>query len=530
MTIEELGIQTKKKYPQYANLSNRELGEKVLQKYPEYQSKIDDRTGFQKATDIAGLKSTIGNIGVLGFLGQGGRTEQAGQASSQAFQQSQQLIQQAKKETNPQKKKQLLDQARAIMQGSAQEMDTFQQDLSKRQDVARISEKEIERGDGQFAWRRALGQSAELASWLLPSATTGSRVFAKGSGVVGQALFPKLATAGGRIGQAATKGAITGGLLGAAESTREADTLAEAGIRTGLGGVAGGVTGAAMQGVFEGGRWMIDKLKGPAKEAAVNMYKKTLKQNVKNKKFYQQYGGEDKVVKDSIKHKISNTKAGAERQLEQFKPEYERIIGEEANKMKRFGKTVDIAQAYENARQKVKDQLGYDDALLKQAEKWFEANARKYANQTNALPTSSNTLRKKLDQKVGQILTPDAVGQDAARKAFVTELRKQFKELATGKAKDSIEKYHLLSGLSDAMMKEPRIGITEAAFAALTPNKLIGLLGGVVARSPGVRRSVAQSALTQGGGQAVQQGVNLPVNLGVNPLSALLQNYIGRSE
>jgi len=51
------------------------------------------------------------------------------------------------------------------MQGSGQEMDQFQSDLAKKQDVARISEKEIDRGPEQFALRRGIGQSAELAAF-----------------------------------------------------------------------------------------------------------------------------------------------------------------------------------------------------------------------------------------------------------------------------------------------------------------------------------------------------------------------------
>lgn len=43
MTIEELGQQTKAKYPVYANIPDAELGQKVLVKYPQYQSQITDK-------------------------------------------------------------------------------------------------------------------------------------------------------------------------------------------------------------------------------------------------------------------------------------------------------------------------------------------------------------------------------------------------------------------------------------------------------------------------------------------------------
>jgi len=42
MTIEELGQATKKKYPQYKNVSDADLGKKILEKYPVYQSRIDN--------------------------------------------------------------------------------------------------------------------------------------------------------------------------------------------------------------------------------------------------------------------------------------------------------------------------------------------------------------------------------------------------------------------------------------------------------------------------------------------------------
>ncbi len=480
----------------------------------------DARTGFQKVTDFAGLKSTIGNIGSLGFLGQGERTQQAGQASNNAFQQSQQLTQQAKQEIDPQKRQQILDQARAIMQGSGEQIGNLQTDLSKRQDVARISEKEIDRGPEQFALRRGIGQSAELAALLMP--------FSKEARAAQAAL--KIGTSGKRIAQAAKVGAGVGGLQGLAGATREADTLAETAIRTGGGAVIGGATGAALQGVFEGGKWAIDKLKGPIKQKAINAYKNTLKRNVRDKKFYKQYGGEDKLVKDTVKYKVANTKNGVNRQLDQYKPEYERIILEEANKLEKSGTKINISKLYENAQKRVKSKLGYDEALSKQADKWFADNAKKYANQTSAKAISANKLRSNLDQKVGQILTPDAYGQDAARKAFATELRMAFKEKAGSKARDAIQKYHLLSGLTEAMQKEPKFGLTEAALAGASPGtgmmNLVELLLGKAVRSPGLARSISQQGIKIS--PTASSGVNLPVNLGVNPLTAYLQNEIGK--
>lgn len=75
MTIEELGKNTKNKYPQYAGLSDAEVGNKVLQKYPQYQAQITKpQTAASWASAIPGLKqvqdfgvgvgSAIGNAGL----------------------------------------------------------------------------------------------------------------------------------------------------------------------------------------------------------------------------------------------------------------------------------------------------------------------------------------------------------------------------------------------------------------------------------------------------------------------------------
>ena len=48
MTIEELGQQTKAKYPQYQNLSDADVGKAVLKKYPVYEKEVD--RGFLRET------------------------------------------------------------------------------------------------------------------------------------------------------------------------------------------------------------------------------------------------------------------------------------------------------------------------------------------------------------------------------------------------------------------------------------------------------------------------------------------------
>jgi hypothetical protein len=57
----------------------------------------DTRTGFQKVADFGGVTTTTGNVGVLGFLGQGDVTKSAGASASASFQTANTLTQLAKK-------------------------------------------------------------------------------------------------------------------------------------------------------------------------------------------------------------------------------------------------------------------------------------------------------------------------------------------------------------------------------------------------------------------------------------------------
>lgn len=209
----------------------------------------DSRTGFQKVADFLGLTTATGNVGVLNLFGQEGRTEQAGKTSSEAYKRSQSLIEQAKQETDPAKKKQLVDQARSIMQGSEAKMDTFQKDLAKKQDQARITEKDLTRSDLDFKLRRTLGQSAELAALLMPF----TEPFRAAQ------VAAKLGTAGQRISQAGIAGATSGSLQGLANATRESDTIGEALTSVGAGGVIGGVAGAGLQTGVEGVKYATKK-------------------------------------------------------------------------------------------------------------------------------------------------------------------------------------------------------------------------------------------------------------------------------
>lgn len=521
-TLEEIGQKTKAKYPEYAGKSDLEVGQAVVKKYPEYQSSItssDKKSGAQKVADFMGLGTTLKNITTIGGTPiVASRTNEFAKTSGDAFKQSQELIKQAKSEKDPAKKKALLDQSRQIMQGV--DTEGFNQRLQKDQETMGITEKDLGRSNAEFAIRRGAGQTAELASYALPGAVGGPTT-----------------SVGQRFLQSAGKGAISGGLQGVASASGESENIIDALARTGTGAVVGAGTGAVLQGAFEtvaGVKNAFTKTAGKAKNALTDMYRSTLKDNIKDQKFYQQYGGEEAVLKDSIKYNVPATKNGVNAELSRYGKEYNRTITEEAAKLERTGKKINISQAFNNAKARVKQQLGYDQALLDQANSWFDKNASKYANQTSAMAKSANNLRINLDRKVGDIITQDAVGSDAARKAFATELRMAFKEKASQKTKDAIQKYHLLSGLSEAMQKEPKTslpemlgaiagGVSGGTFNLL--NSLAGLGASKAIRSPGLKRVVISGLSRASSTQRVVPSAINP-SVVVNPAVSALQRAL----
>ena len=206
------------------------------------------RNTIQNAVDYLGLGTIASNIGALGLAGQGDRTTEVSQKATQIYKQSQDLINQAKIEKDPAKKTALLNRSRAIMQGSEANMNKFQEDLAQKQMAAGVSEADLQRGQGEFLARRGLGQTAELASFLVPGK------------LAGQGL-----TAGARIAGAAGTGALAGGLQGLASAGREAENFGEGAGRVVTGSLIGGVLGAGLQGIGEVGKKIFAK--GTPKEA-----------------------------------------------------------------------------------------------------------------------------------------------------------------------------------------------------------------------------------------------------------------------
>jgi len=517
-TYADIGRATKAKYPAYEGKSDEEVGRAVVQKYPEYKSRLNTNSPVQNIAGYLGLKTALDNTGAIAATPMINKhTDEFAKSSQEAYKASNSLIQLAKKETDPVRKKALLDQSRSIMDGVNQKSQEFSRNLTKLQDTAGITEKDLGRSNVEFAARRGAGQTAELAAWLLP-------------GMVGG----KAASVGGRVLQAAERGAVAGGLQGVAGAAKDSENVLDAVKRLGEGAALGAGTGVALQGVVEGGAKVVDGVKSASpsiKQKLVDVYRGTLKQNIADQKFYKQYGGEGKVVEDVIKYKLPITKNAVTNELYKFKPEYDKIISAETDSLQQQGKRINLSQAFKRAEAAVKEKYGHDETLLKQAQGWFDANS-KYKNMTNALPKTSNELRKKLDQKVGDILTSEAAPADAARKAFASELRKEFKNMASSETKDAIQRYHLLSGLSDAMQVEPRAGIVEATLAGVSPLSGLGnvaeFLAGKILRSPGTRRLVSTTGIKLAE-NVPQTSVNISKinpSVVINPSIAALQRAI----
>jgi hypothetical protein len=189
----------------------------------------------QQVADFLGVGTTKNNIDtVTSFADQRRRTAEASFDSTHAFQTSKALIEAAKQEPDKTKKRALLDQSKAIMEQSDTNMQGFQEDLTQRQFDSGITEKDMTRGNLDFALRRGLGQSGELASWLLPAK-----------------VAPIAAGAKGRIITSGARGFVGGtgqGVAGAAQ----ADSVGEAAQDIVKGGMVGAGLGIGVQVGLEG--------------------------------------------------------------------------------------------------------------------------------------------------------------------------------------------------------------------------------------------------------------------------------------
>ena len=334
---------------------------------------------------------------------------------------------------------------------------------------------------------RAVGVAGEIGSFLVPEVKAFKGV-----------------TAGQRIANMALTGATSGAIRG---GTTPVDDLESRAKNLAEGTIVGGLAGAATQGVFESAAMVknaFSKATGKVKSGLVDLYKSTLKQNIRDENAIAQAGGIDKVVDDSIRLDIPNTQRGIESELSKALPEYNRKVVSEAARAENAGKTINIRKAYESAKNTVLKKLKDEPEQLSGAQKWFEARDKMFLNKANeaAKPLSANKLRIAQDKTTGALITSDIqVGGKLARKEFATELRRAFKDTVPSLNNDT-RRIELLYKMADAFKIEPMPGITEVggalAGAATSGNPLSALLGWgatKIVRSPGVRRAVAKQGI-----------------------------------
>lgn len=472
---------------------------------------------LHKVGDVTGYGTTARNLGLLTMIGQAGTTAERGGQTLKVQQEWQEIMNRADKETDPKKKKQLMAEADMLIKMDQVAQKAYETDLAWRKGAGDIRDRDIEK-PGQFVMRRVAGQSAEIAQTALP-----------------QMLNLPSATAGQRILSAGARGATAGGLQGVSRASIDADTGGEA-LGTILGGATvGGIAGAGIQIGVEGLTYagnQVRKLTGKAKDKFTKLYRSTLKDNVKDKRFYDKYGGDEKVFKDSIKYELSPTKNGLNAQFEEYQPEFQDIMDETIDRMNKKGLRMNVADAFKQVEKEVLEELSYDKTLQKSAQNWFDAN-KHYKHMTNVLPSNLRETYINLNHKVGDMVTQDTFGADRARKAFAQELTKRFKMFATDEGRDAIQKYWLMSGLLDAMQKEPKFGIVEFAGAGASPGmgamNIVEMLGMKALRSPGLKRQVAKYGSNLAQNSISQKSANIkPVEYVVNPMVSALQRMINK--
>lgn len=414
--------------------------------------------------------------------------------TDQSFKNSQELIYKAKRESDPATKKMLLDASRSVDEGNSGLVDELSSQINDLQKQAGITETDLKGSNLGFAVKRGIGGAAELAAMGLPSLD----VVKKGLAAA------KTAGAVPRIIGAASTGLTQGGLGGLADASVASEDPLDAVKKI----LTAGATGAATSGALQTGAEGINAVKsGKNKitDAAKNLYGSTLKENIKDQKFYKQAGGKDLVIEDAIRLNLPPTKEGVRNELLNFGEEFNNKVDDALLKSQKFGQKADLAKLYSEAKQKTIDDLqGPENRnLLKQAQDYFDAADKIYlAPESKSVDFAQiNELRKKLDSRVGEILQQDiSNGEGKAYKNFASILRENFKTNFP-ELKDDFRKYHLLSGLAEAMQKEPSFGLTDLVGATLfspggIPGAAAGYVGTKAVRSPGLKRTLSGKVIS----------------------------------
>jgi len=466
----------------------------------------------QRIAKPLGLGTTVENIQTLilsPFVSAANRG--ARKNIDNLMRQSQEISAQIRQETDPQRKQQLIEQSRQI----GRQMEGVSQDIGRKTEVARqlygVDEKDLEMEGAEFASRRGIGQTAELASFVVPQ--TKALQVARGTSPLS------------RIGISALAGSATGGLQGVAKASREAESAQDVVGDVLTGAVVGGATGAAIQGAFETPEQIRRAFQGLDKKLGISnrledLYISTLKENIRDKKFIKQAGGEKEVFKDAIKLRIPNTRSGVRRELVRYVDEFNDEVSRELAKSEASNKTVNLKQMYEEAKKRTLQELKDPESkdLLAQAKSYFDVADEAYLAPANeVVPLESvNRLRKRMDKQVGELLASEIRNGGAkAMKNFASNMRVAIKK-ELPQLKNVFRRYQLLSGLAEAMQKEPVLGITEFAFAGASPatglgSTLFELGAGKAIRSPGLKRAFAAQGVRQLSRKSATPSISNPI-------------------
>lgn len=417
-------------------------------------------------------------------------TKFTSEATTAAFKRSQELTEQAKKETDPAKKKALVDEAREIMRGAEEVAETLSQDIDNYQTAANIGDREMNMSNLEFATRRGGAAALEAGSLMVPGAATPAT------------------TAGGRIAQAGIKGATSGLLSSSAEAVSEEDDLKEAAKSIGKGTLFSALFSAGVAGLGELrniGKYGDNPQKALEKrEKALEKYKDQIKDNKTAQQSIKQHGGLEEMKKTAIKENINiNSTKGLEKQLKQYGPKFESEVTEILSKNSKTGLSFEDALA--KTLDSIDEAYGTVDGARAQSMKAFLIDNYKNT-QPLQTPDSFNRLRKALD-KVTKGKPLDTIGamQTEAQKFLANSVRAEMYGKIPELTKP-MTKYATMATMLDVMKKDKSVsllgnligaGSTPFAIGAATGNLPTGLATGTAAGVASYGKNIASSPQAQ---------------------------------
>lgn len=481
-----------------------------------------DRSFVDKAGDIfaPALSSISKQVGsALGMRGEG---SDYGKALSQAEEMSQRLVERAKNETDLEKKKMLLQAARE----SSQRLGDISGDvLSSGESAMGLQEGE---NITPYA-KQGVAAGLEAGSFLLPTTKEARGLTAATKGLRG------VTGAAARIGEQAGVAGVQGAVAGAGEALSEDESLGDVAGESLQRGLRSGIAAGALQGGLEGVGKASRSLKGLSNKSA-DVYADTLKETIASKKAIRRQGGVDKMVKKANALGLPKTKSGVEKELQKYRPDFEKKVSAALNKSRRASDDViDAESILGKIRAELRDELDVPETRdeWKAVEAYLDDATKTYGS-SKMSAEGANRLRKQLDSKVGDKLFSETKGKEKAIKSFAGYLRNAVKD-AVPETKQYFDRYSLLSDLLEVMKKEPTLSLPElmGAFSAGSIGSAFsgptGIVSGVAGlgtskalRSPGLKRTV--SSVMQKAGSVREVTPQIPeagrMLLGIDPLDS----------